>query len=219
MHTLYAMDTSFFRERQRELRLTNDDLAQAIGRDRSVISRIWSGERQMKPSEVRAIAEKLALDIDIVIEKAGLNGGDILIQAKSVYQRPHSVEDASLWQPEEGSAVSETRDMAQLLGGARPGVDIWQVRNNALILEGYREGDFLLVDHNAAPRARAGEVVVAQVYDHQGGGATTLLRRYEPPVLVGCGFDPDERTVHVVDGKNVAIRGVVIASWRGGVRH
>lgn len=213
------MDTNFFRERQRELRLTNDDLAQAIGRDRSVISRIWSGERQMKPSEVRAIADKLNLDIALVIDKAGLNGGDILLQMKSALERTHFNEDASPWKPEEGISVSETRDMAQLLGGARPGVDIWQVRNNSLIFEGYREGDYLLVDHNAAARARAGEVVVAQVYDHQGGGATTLLRRYEPPVLVGWGLDPDERTVHVVDGKNVAIRGVVIASWRGGVRH
>ena len=80
--------------------------------------------------------------------------------------------------------------------------------------------DFMLVDINAAERARPGNIVIAQSYDNQTGSATTLLRRYEPPVLVAGTPDRDQdRLIHVVDNTNVVILGVVVASWRGGLWH
>jgi hypothetical protein len=60
---------------------------------------------------------------------------------------------------------------------------------------------------------RPGDVVIAQVYD-RGGSAKTVLRRFEPPVLVAASMDPEDWRVHVVDGNNVLIRGKVVASWR-----
>ena len=79
---------------------------------------------------------------------------------------------------------------------------------------GYMPGDYILVDTNAADRARQGDAVIAQIYDNSAGSATTLLRRFEPPVLVAASMEPDERRVHIVDGTNVIIRGKVVASWR-----
>lgn len=173
----------------------------------------------MKPEEVPAFARVLGIEPNLVIEYAGLT---YLLQVS--LQGRHSknmlAEDAARWTPPDDDEGSRpTLDMARLLGGGRPGMDIWQVRGNALALEGYREGDFLLVDHNAADRAKSGDIVIAQIYDWQQAAAVTVLRRYEPPVLVAAGFEPEDRKVYVVDGNNVAIKGIIIASWRGGVRH
>ena len=79
---------------------------------------------------------------------------------------------------------------------------------------GYMPGDYMLVDTHASERARAGDVVVAQVYDNAKGSAVTVLRRFEPPVLVAASTDPEDRRVHIVDGVNVVIRGKVVGSWR-----
>lgn len=210
------MDMTPLRARQKELGVTNDDLARAIKRDRSVISRIWSGDRPLKPEEVPAFAEALGVKPDFVIEHAGLT---YLWEVKAPAAATYFAEDAARWDPKPGEEPGPTLDMAKLLGGGRAGIDIWQVKGGALMLEGYRDGDFLLVDHNAAERARAGDVVIAQVYDWNHAAAATLVRRYEPPVLVAASLDPADRKVHVVDGNNVAIKGIVIGSWRGGVKH
>lgn len=85
-----------------------------------------------------------------------------------------------------------------------------------MILAGYAEGDFLLVDQHAASNAGAGDVVIAQVYDWDIGAASTLLRRYDPPVLSAASTDPADWRTHVVEQKNVKIMGVVKASWRVG---
>jgi SOS-response transcriptional repressor LexA len=96
--------------------------------------------------------------------------------------------------------------------GDRPGVDVWRVKSRAMALSGLLEGDFMLVDTHAAERVRAGDVVIAQIYTRT--GANTVLRRFEPPVLVAASADPADGRVHVVDGDNVVIRGKVVASWR-----
>lgn len=98
--------------------------------------------------------------------------------------------------------------------GMKPGVDVWRVKSLALALMGYLPDDFVLVDTHASERARAGDVVIAQVYDWGSGSASTVLRRYEPPVLVAASLDREDWRVHVVDGSNVVIRGKVVASWR-----
>jgi SOS-response transcriptional repressor LexA len=106
------------------------------------------------------------------------------------------------------------RAIARALGADRPGIDVWEVRSLAMGLQGYLPGDHILVDTHQAERVKAGDVVIAQIYDHARALAYTVMRRWEPPVLVAASADPADRRVHVVDGVNAVIRGRVCACWR-----
>lgn len=79
-----------------------------------------------------------------------------------------------------------------------------------MILDGFAEGDFMLVDQHAEPKA--GDAVIAQVYDWDRGTATTVLRRFDPPVLTAASTNPSEWKPLSIE--SVKIMGVVTASWR-----
>ena len=206
---LWGMDSNFFRAALRRRGLTQDDIASAIGRDRSVVSRILSGRQQLTLDHARVIAAALELPLADVLTHAG--------QMDETEARPlragFAESDATPWTGRPGT--TETMDrQAALFGGGRPGIDVWTVNSRAMILGGYLPGDQILVDTHQSERCRAGDVVIAQVYDSQTGTATTVLRRYEPPVLIAASPDPDDQRALTVDWRNVAIRGKIIASWR-----
>lgn len=222
------IDGEFFREKARLAKVSSEDLGAAIGRDRSVISRILSGQRPLKPEEIEPFARVLRIPIRDVVEHSGLEllmitpeGHKELRGQQSLSVAGFGEGDAAEWTPppKDTARPSRVRDMAELLGGGKAGVDIWVVRGRAMSLQGYMEGDFLLVDAREPSRAKSGDVVIAQAYDWQQGSATTLLRRFEPPVLVSASPDAADQRAYVVDGNNVVIRGIVVASWRGGVKH
>lgn len=213
------MDLDFFRERLHALNMTQGALASALRIDRSMVSKILSGERRLKLEEVAPMAAALGISVDDVVEHAGLAAAETVKAIAGRAAGRAAAGDASRWDPPAGEARGRVMDMAGLLGGGRPGLDIWQVQGRSMLLDGYAPGDFMLVDLNAAERARPGDVVIAQAYDNPTGSAATLLRRYEPPVLVAATPEREQRLIHVVDNANVVIRGVVVASWRGGIRH
>ena len=203
------MDTIWFKALQRRSGLTSFDLGEAIGRDRTVISRIINGTQRMTLEQARIFAEKLDVPLHEMLEKAGLADKGTAQQLAPGFHES----DVAVWNP--GPGGSEDRDVptvAHALGGGRPGVDIWRVKSQAMALAGLLVGDFMLVDTHQSERVKAGDLVVAQVYNRT--GATTVLRRFEPPVLVAASADPADGRVHVVDGINVVIRGKVTASWR-----
>lgn len=202
------MDDKWFKTQQKRAGVTADEIARRIGRDRSVVSKIYSGQRTMSLEWAKAFADVLGVPLATVLERAGVTDAETARQLHGGF----SDGDASAWTAR-GADDRHVPSIAMALG-ARSGVDVWQVRTAALALMGYMPGDFMLIDTHAAERARAGDVVVAQVYDHKSGSAVTVLRRLEPPVLVAASMDPDDHRVHVVDGINVVIRGKVIASWR-----
>ena len=203
-----TIDSGWFREKQRAARVTSEDIGRIAGRDRTAVSKILSGRQRMTMDWAKAFATALEVPLADVLERAGYT------DAQELHRRPPGMAegDAAPFAVQEGRQDSTTL-AARAFGGDRPGVDIWQVGSEALICMGYREGDYILVDTHKAERARAGDVVIAQVYDRD-GGAKTVLRRFEPPVLVSAGVSPDDHRVHVVDGNNVLIRGKVVASWR-----
>lgn len=204
------MDVLWFKQQQKRAGVTSFDLGAAIHRDRSVISRIVNGTQKMTLDQARVIAEQLQVPLPELLEKAGLADPAIAQQLGPGF----ADSDAAPFVvgPSGGTGLT-VKTIADALGGDRPGVDVWRVKSGALALAGYLSGDFLLVDQHAAERVRAGDVVIAQVYQRN-GTATTVLRRFEPPVLVAASCNPEEARVHVVDGVNVVIRGKVIASWR-----
>jgi transcriptional regulator with XRE-family HTH domain len=203
------MDTKWFKDKQKEAGVTAEDIAKRAGRARSNVSHIYAGKQKMSLEWAQAFADTLNVPIDEVLKRAGA-----ISEPRAQQINPgFSESDAA---PFAGKAPEQQRaaNRAQTFGGDRPGVDIWTVRSNALALNGYLPGDQILVDTHQSETCRAGDVVVAQKYDWQTGSATTLLRRFEPPVLVAASLEPDDQRIDVVDGTNVIIKGKIIASWR-----
>lgn len=203
------MDDKWFKEQQKRVGATADDIAKKMGRTRANVSNIYTGRQRMSLEWAQAFADVLEVPIDEVLKRAGVMAED---RARPL--APGFAEsDALPWQGE-GKRANDTQAIALPLGGGRPGIDVWQIKSSALSFMGYMSGDFMLVDTHSADRCVAGDIVIAQKYNAQSGSAATLLRRYEPPVLVAASPDPDCRRVDFVDGNNVLIRGKVIASWR-----
>lgn len=203
------MDDRWFKARQRELGVTADMIADARGRDRSVISKIYSGKQRMTLEWAQAFADVLNVPVTEVLERAG-----VVDAQRSQAMRPGFAEsDAALYTAPEPE-MRRTLSHAEAFGGTRPGIDIWCVKELSMALMGYRPGDFILVNSHLSERAANGDVVVAQVYDNAIGSAKTVLRRIDTPVLVAAHPDPEQARAYVIDGVNVVVRGVVTASWR-----
>ena len=199
------MDDKWFKTRQRIAGVTADAIADKLGRDRSIVSKIYAGKQRMSIEWAQAFADVLNVPLADVLEKAG-----VMDPPKAQTMRPgFSDGDAMPWIGK-GEATSDIG----LALGQRPGIDIWRVQGRSMMLGGLLPDDFILVDTFKSELVRPGDVVIAQIYDWQTGSARTVLRRFEPPVLVAASPDTDDARVHVVDGNNVAIKGKVVASWR-----
>lgn len=201
------MDEKWFKQQQKRVGVTAEEIAQKRGMSRVNVSHILTGRQRMSLDWAKAFAEVLQVPLSTVLEKAGVTDAETAQSVVSGF----SEGDAAPWVP--GPGVAEARDVptvAQALGGGRPGVDVWRVKGLSMAQHGLLEGDYMLVDTHQAERVRAGDTVVAQVYNPR--GATTVLRTFAPPVLMSA--DPNDTSVHVVDGVNVVIRGKVVASWR-----
>lgn len=203
------MDDKWFKEQQKRVGATADDIAKKMGRTRANVSNIYTGRQRMSLEWAQAFSDVLQVPIDEVLKRAGA-----LDQDRARPLAPGFAEsDVIPWKGEGKSAI-DIQAIAGPLGGSRPGVDVWEIKSAALAFMGYMPGDFMLVDAHAAERCVSGDVVIAQKYKAQNHSATTLLRRFEAPVLVAASPEPDDRRVEFVDGSNVVIRGRVIASWR-----
>lgn len=202
------MDDKWFKQRQKIAGVTADDIARELGRDRSLVSRIYVGRQKMRPDEAKIFARVLDVPLAEVMERAG-----ILEKEEAAAIAPGFRESDATPFDLSGSEQRPAARMAVALG-QRPGVDVWRVQNNNLLNMGYRQGDYLLVDTHQAERASAGDAVICQVYNLEKSTAETMLCEYRPPVIMRAGGAPDSHRAYVVDGNNVAIRGKVVASWR-----
>lgn len=206
------MDDKWFKAQQRRVGVTAEDIAARMGRVRSTVSHIYSGRQKMSLEWAKVFAEALQVPLAEVLKHAGIASEHDVQQ----FQPGFSESDAAPF-VSRGAEDRTVPAIGEVLG-ARSGVDIWRVKGQAMLLQGLLPGDYILVDTHAAERVRTGDVVIAQAYDNTRGTAATLLRRFEPPVLVAASTDADDRRVHVVDGVNVVIRGRVVASWRASCR-
>ena len=202
------MDDKWFKAQQKKVGVTAEDIAKRMGRARSNVSHILSGHQRMSLEWAKAFAEVLQQPLDVILEKAGVTDGATAQRVVPGF----SDSDAAVWKPGPGLAENAPIKSVAAALGERPGVDVWRVQTRAMVLAGLLQGDFMLVDSHQAERVKPGDIVIAQVYNRT--GATTVLRRYAPPVLVAASVDPADAGVHVVDGVNVVVRGKVIASWR-----
>jgi len=65
----------------------------------------------------------------------------------------------------------------------------WTATSRVLDLVGVLPGDVLEFELGTPPRA--GDIVVAQVYDSEAAAAKTVIRLYQPPVLITHSTDPN----------------------------
>jgi len=201
------MDAQWFKARQRQLGVTSFDIGQALGRDRTIVSRILNGRQRLAADQVDVFADLLRVDRATIEEKAGL-------RAISDLKKPaQGFEDgeAALWSGIDGR---QDRTMLSALGLDGAEIWVWRLKTHLLDADGFKANDFLAVDHSADGQPADGDIVVAQVYDNQLGTAETVVRRYAPPVLLTSHPSEEGRKVSIVDEKNVSIRGRVVASWR-----
>lgn len=203
------MDDKWFREQQKRVGVTADVISAKLGRDRSVISKIYAGRQRMTLDYAKAFAEALQVPLDEVLLRAGVTDEPTAQKVAPGF----SESDAAPWVGSPGEKARMTTT-AESLGGGQPGIDTWTVKSLAMAAGGYLPGDTILVDTHQSERCKPGDVVLAQNYNWKTGTAETILRRFEPPVLVTASTDPQDGRVLVVDGNNVVIKGKVIASWR-----
>lgn len=203
------MDDKWFKQQQKKVGVTAKDIADEMGRSRTIISHIYTGRQRMSLEWAKVFAKVLDAPLDEVLRRAGsLTDKDTkeLVPGFSEGDvTPFEIKD---------DRDQPAQEIARSLGGGRPGVDVWSVKSDALVLAGYLPGDALLVDTHQADRVRAGDTVIAQVYDAKNGTASTVLRKYQPPALISASASNIDQSVKIVDGVNVLIRGKVIASWR-----
>lgn len=200
----------WFKNQQKRAGKTAEDIASIVGKHHSGVSRIYNGRQPMTLEWGQAFAQALNLPLDEILKKAGT----LDEQRAQSFAPGFSESDAVQWTGSPGEKI-RTNDIAHHFGGGLPGVDVWTVRSGAMMSQGLLIGDQILVDTNSPSSVKAGDVVLAQRYDNTTGTAVTMLRRFEPPVLIAVSAEPDQRMIHVVDNENVVIVGKVIASWRG----
>lgn len=118
--------------------------------------------------------------------------------------------EAALW---EGEPTDPVSGALRAMTGSALHLVPWVLRSNALLHEGFRPGDILIVDLNAEPKP--GNIVLAQLYDWQNPrGTETVLRLYEPPYLIASGPVEAAKRPELIDQKRVVIKGVMQAMLR-----
>lgn len=103
------------------------------------------------------------------------------------------------------------RAIKELCAG-RNGRDPWTVRTALLDMVGVLPGDVVIVD--LSKRAKAGDLVCAQVYDWRADRADTIMRMYDPPFLVSQSHTLPSTKPLMVDDDTVIIKGVIDAVIR-----
>lgn len=206
---LGPMNKTWFNTRLRMVGKTGGDLADAIGRDRAVVSRILNGHQTMTLEQAKCFAEVLGVDVSEVLVQAGMAKQRVA----KVFRTGFSESDAANYEGSNHEAV-QFAHIKQAMGLDRNGVEVWRMKSSAMSLNGILDGDFLLVDLSQSDRVKAGDAVVAQIYNNASASAVTVVRRFEPPVLVAGSMDRADQRVQVVDGVNVVIRGKVVAVLR-----
>jgi transcriptional regulator with XRE-family HTH domain len=178
------------------LRMNQAALAKAAGVQPSTLSRVLK-----KDSTVTLHARTLSK-----LEKVSGILLSAVIDTPSAPAPRGLAEDAVPFDAE--SADPAVSAAIRALIGSREAADSRTIRTRALEGLGYLPGDIVIVDLDRKP-AR-GDVVCAQVYELGRSEPETVMRIYQPPVLVAASFDEQLQRPLWVDDARVKIEGVVL---------
>lgn len=165
--------------------ITQTELARLLGRDKSVVTNLLQGRRQLKADEAKLIADVLGMPV-----------GDLLGEARK------GVEESGLipFQHEPVKA-RRARQVVEKNGkfyledntGFSSKAYALEVRDDGLNMAGVMAGDVVISELDRP--CKAGQVVVAQHY--VAGAAETIVRKYEPPFLLPHSTNPAFRPLHL----------------------
>ncbi|MDE3037573.1 MAG: helix-turn-helix domain-containing protein [Pseudomonadota bacterium] len=156
--------------------VSQTDLARILGRDKSVITNLFQGKRQLKAGEAALIASHIGVPVARILgltEQAGaLMEPPMLIpfQHEPEQGRKHSgvvKKDGKFFLEVEESSYS-------------PKAYALEAHDDSMNLSGILAGDIVISELDRP--CKPGQVVIAQHY--QGRGAKTVIRRYQPPFLM-----------------------------------
>ncbi|MGI3163094.1 helix-turn-helix domain-containing protein [Pseudooceanicola sp. 200-1SW] len=230
------MDDKWFKAQQKKVGITAEDIAARLGRDRSAVSKIYTGQRRMTLEWAQAFSEALDVPIDEVLRRAGLimetSSATPIDETPELIATPPKLGGKPFLQANHARAIrqgmvqgdaapfsgnlkeTETANRVADAFGRKHGQELWTVTSEAMKLGGYLQGDTLLLDTDQSERCGSGDIVLAQIHDWGEGSPKIALRRFEPPALIADSASETDRRLHLVDGRNVVIRGKVVASWR-----
>jgi transcriptional regulator with XRE-family HTH domain len=183
-----------------KLGITQTELAKKAMLDPSTLSRFMHGGRDGHALRASTI-HKIGMATGI-----RMNGGPIPA-AESI--SGFMEQEAAPWANDESAPLQQA--VAAFTAG-RNSASAWVLKSSALSGAGYLPGDILIVDQAEQPRS--GDIACAQVYDWEAGGADTVFRLYQMPVLVAVCTEAATMKAYVVDDNSVVLRGTVIASIR-----
>ena len=177
------------------MRMNQAELAEAAGVHPSTLSRVLKkdgtgtlhGRTLRKLEKVTGILFSAVIDTSSASVPRGLAEDAVPFDAESA-------------DPAVSAAI-------RALIGSRGDADSRTVRTRALEGLGYLPGDIVIIDLRRKPVR--GDVVCAQVSASGRGGPETVMRIYQPPVLLPATFDPQQRPLWV-DDPRVKIEGVVL---------
>lgn len=119
------MDDKWFKQQQKRVGVTAEDIARVMGRSRANVSHILTGRQRMSLEWAKAFAEVLQVPMATVLEKAGVADAPTIQKITPGF----SDSDAAPWVA--GPAMAEgaaVRSVVAALGADRPGIDIWRVK-------------------------------------------------------------------------------------------
>ncbi len=174
---------------------SQSDLAARAGLDPSTLSRFLSKQRDghaLRPNTIQRIASASGIKFGVTAPLEGFSESEAL--------------------PYEYVEQDRRAVAIKLLCSQHENCDAWILQNRSIENLGYRKGDVLIVGLNETPHV--GDVVCAQIYDWNKGGAETIFRIYQPPALIAATQDTSLLKPFLLGDNSVVIKGVVLHSLR-----
>lgn len=179
------MDMSKLKALLVENRVTQTELARLFGRDKSVVTNLLQGKRQLKADEATLIARRLNVSVAEVLgvnEKGGVRDSSLVrFQHAPQHSRGSDqiVEKNGEFYLAEHSGSEKTYAL--------------EIKDDALNLAGVLQGDIVISELDAP--CKEGQLVVVQHYDKS--GARTLVRRLSPPLLEAHSSNKAHKPLHL----------------------
>jgi len=155
--------------------ITQTELARILGRDKSVITNLFQGKRQLKADEAMLIAGRIGVPVTQIL---GVGAGKGFEEPSMLIPFQHEPERGKHHTNviiKEGKSYLEVDEKS----GYSPKAYALEIRDDSMNLSGILPGDIVISEMDRP--CKPGQVVVAQYY--KGRGAETIIRRYLPPYL------------------------------------
>lgn len=171
------MDLSRLKELLEEFGITQTQIAQLLKRDRAVITNLMQGKRNLKADEAVTIANFLKVPVTEILGVDKLASG-FSEPAMIPFQHAPSGEACKSRHvvKKKGKYFLEVEQVST------PKMFALEVRDDSLNLSGFLPGDIVIADTER--KIAGGDVVIIQHYDDARDTAETILRRYQPPMLL-----------------------------------